>query len=36
MSKIESINKFYEWYYNKVQAIHPINDYQFENIIEKL
>lgn len=36
MSKIQKMQKFYEWFYEKVQNIHTINNVEFENILEKL
>lgn len=36
MSKLEKINRFYEWLYNRVKSIHVVSDVEFENILEKL
>lgn len=36
MSKIEKIQAFYEWLYERVQNVHTINDEVFYRISEKL
>ena len=36
MDKIEKMQDFYGWLYDKVQNVHLITNDQFDNIIEKL
>ena len=35
-AKINKMNSFMDWYQNKVQAVTPISDESFCNILEKI
>lgn len=36
MSKIEKIQAFYAWLYDRIKNVHTINDDEFYRITEKL
>ncbi len=36
MSKIERLQAFYEWLYDRIKNVHTINDEEFYRIAEKL